>query len=102
MSNDTIYRQDAIEAINTWDKFGVDGRSRVVRWHEGLEPYVRLRDVVMAIGNLSPAQPEPSIPLSWIEKHIEWLKSLDNEFANLATIHISVMVEKWRGEQDDT
>ena len=46
-------------------------------------------------------QPEPSIPLSWIEKHIEWLKSLDNEFINLAAAHISVMVKKWRGEQHE-
>ena len=55
---DMISRQAAINAINTWDKFGVDERSRVVRWHEGLEPYVHLRDVVAAIGNLPPAQPE--------------------------------------------
>ena len=47
------------------------------------------------------AQPEPSISLSWIKEHIEWLKSLDNEFANLAATHISVMVKKWRSEQDE-
>ena len=46
-------------------------------------------------------QPEPSIPLSWIEEHIEWLKSLDNEFINLAAAHISVMVKKWRREQHE-
>ncbi len=55
---DTISRQAAIDAINTWDKFGVDERSRMVRWYEGLEPYVHLRDVVTAIVNLPPAQPE--------------------------------------------
>jgi len=46
------------------------------------------------------SQPEPSISLSWIKEHIEWLKSLDNEFANLAATHISVMVKKWRSEQE--
>ena len=55
-----------------------------------------------AIEQLPPAQPEPAIPLSWIEKHIEWHKSLDNEFANLAAAHISVMVKKWRDEQNET
>lgn len=55
---DLIDRQDALEAICTWDKFGVDGRGRVVRWHEGLEPYVHLRDVVWAIENMPSAQPE--------------------------------------------
>lgn len=56
-NSDTISRQAAIDAINTWDKFGVDERSRIVRWHEGLEPYVHLRDVLTAIVNLPPAQP---------------------------------------------
>ena len=55
---DCISRQDAIDAINTWDKFGVDERSRIIRWHEGLEPYVHLRDVLTAIVNLPSAQPE--------------------------------------------
>ena len=54
--NDLIKRQDAINAISTWDKFGVDERNRVVRWHEGLEPYVKLRDVVWAIEKLSSAE----------------------------------------------
>jgi len=57
--------------------------------------------IMDAVNNLPPAQPEPAIPLSWIEKHIEWHKSLDNEFANLAAAHISVMVKKWRDEQND-
>lgn len=56
--SDLIRRQDAIDAITTWDKFGVDDRSRIVTWHEGLEPYVHLRDVVTAIVGLPSAQPE--------------------------------------------
>jgi hypothetical protein len=55
---DAVSRQAAIDAIGTWDKFGVDERCRIVRWHEGLEPYVHLRDVVTAIANLPSAQPE--------------------------------------------
>lgn len=55
---DCISRQMAIDAINTWDKFGVDERGRLVRWHEGLELYVHLRDVLTAIVNLPSAQPE--------------------------------------------
>lgn len=57
--SDLIKRQDAINAISTWDKFGVDERNRIVRWHEGLEPYVKLRDVVLAIYELS-TTPEPT------------------------------------------
>lgn len=56
--SDLISRQAVIDAICTWDKFGVDERCRVVRWYEGLEPYIHLRDVVMAIENLPSAEPE--------------------------------------------
>lgn len=58
---DTISRQAAIDAICTWDKFGVDARCRVVPWHEGLEPYVHLRDVVTVIVNLPSAEPQREI-----------------------------------------
>ena len=54
--DDLISRAETIKAINTWDKFGVDDRCRVVRWHEGLEPYVHLRDVVTAIVNMPSAE----------------------------------------------
>lgn len=59
-------------------------------------------DVRCVLSDLPTIQHEPAIPLSWIEKHIEWHKSLDNEFANLAAAHISVMVKKWRDEQNET
>ena len=62
----------------------------------------RVCDFVREIDALPTVQPEPSIPLSWVEKYIEWLKSFDNEFANLEGAHISVMVKKWRDEQDET
>lgn len=65
---DLISRKDAIDAISTWDKFGVDEHCRVVRWHEGLEPYIHLRDVVKAIENLPSAQ-----------KKGEWI--FDNRYA---------------------
>ena len=54
---DLIERQAAIDAINTWDKFGADERGRIVRWHEGLVIYVRLRDVLTSIVNQPSAQP---------------------------------------------
>ena len=47
---------------------------------------------------LSSAQPEQSIPISWIEKQIDWLKSMDNEFSSISAINISVLVKKWRKE----
>lgn len=44
------------------------------------------------------AQPESAIPLSWIEAKIEWLKSLDNEFALMAAGTISALVNSWKKE----
>lgn len=88
-TSDTISRQAAIdaaiEAADDWDGGCSKERERFIR---------------DALEELPSAQPVPSIPLSWIEEHIEWLKSLDNEFANLAATHISVMVKKWRCEQE--
>ena len=62
----------------------------------------RVCDFVREIDALPTIQPEPAIPLSWIEEYIEWLKGFDNEFANLAAAHISVMVKKWRDEQNES
>ena len=74
--SDLISRQAAIDAVgvNTW------AGARIMQ--------------------LPPAQPEPAIPLSWIENHIAWLKSLDNAFSTLTAGQISAMVNKWKGEQD--
>lgn len=73
--SDLISRKAAIDAIDTWDKFGVDGQSRIVKWHEGLEPYVHLRDVVTAIVNLPPAQPETPPYVAEIEdEYKKWVK----------------------------
>ena len=49
---------------------------------------------------LPSAQPEPAIPLSWIEGQIKWLKSMDNAFATLSAEQISALVNKWKDEQD--
>lgn len=50
---------------------------------------------------LPSAQPEPAIPLQWIEAQIEWLKSLDNAFSDLTAGQISAMVNKWKDEQNE-
>lgn len=39
------------------------------------------------------------ISLEWINKYLEWLDSLDNEFAQLAKVSIKTMVESWKKEQ---
>jgi hypothetical protein len=58
------------------------------------------REILKRIDNQPSAQPEPAIPLQWIEARIEWLKSLDNAFSTLTAVQISAMVNKWKDEQD--
>ena len=50
--------------------------------------------------SLPSAQPEPAIPLSWIEGQIGWLKGLDNAFATLTAEQILAMMNKWKDEQN--
>lgn len=51
--------------------------------------------------NATSSGSEESIPVSWIEKEIWFLKSQDNEFAGLAASNISGMLNKWRDEQNE-
>ena len=54
-----------MEAINTYPKFGMDERGRIVLWNEGYEPYIHLRDVVIAITGMPTIEPESQwIPCS--------------------------------------
>ena len=86
---DLISRQSALDIFDDYNVSVENGE---------LEAYSRDRKRMC---ELPSAQPEPAIPLSWIEKYIEWLQSFDNEFANLEAAHISVMVKKWRREQHE-
>lgn len=47
-----------MEAINTWPKFGVDERCRIVPWSESYEPYIHLRDAVIAITGMPTIEPK--------------------------------------------
>lgn len=101
---DTISKQAAIEAINTWDKFGVDERSRVVRWCEGLEPYVRLRDVVTSIAKLPSAQTEP-ISEEYAKAVECWLMTYQIKCAELRGRYtpyeiLGWIVSDWRKENE--
>ena len=62
--------------------------------------YVMLSEVQMKMRKLPSAQPEPAIPLSWIEGQIGWLKGLDNAFSTLTAGQILAMMNKWKDEQN--
>lgn len=67
---------------------------------KGADEYYK-DSIIEELMNVSPAQPEPAIPLQWIEAEIKWLKSLDNAFATSRAKHISAMVNIWKDKQDE-
>ena len=92
LATDTIDRQAAIDAILR--EYNADDSDFPTDYQQGLSAAKKI------IEQLPSAQPEPAIPLQWIEAQIEWLKSLDNAFSTLTALQISAMVNKWKGEQD--
>lgn len=77
---------DRQAVIDLWDKYHYTIAVDAMRYDAELR-------------QLPPAQPEQSIPISWIEKHIEHIKEADNVFATLTAMNISTMVKQWREEQ---
>jgi hypothetical protein len=57
---DCISRADILDAIETWDKFGVNAEQKLIRWQDHYVPYVHLDDVRNAIANMPSVT--PSIP----------------------------------------
>ena len=92
MSKDLISRQEAIDALRKMQTYKMfSGDDMLLIDQAGAMTELML---------LPPAEPEPAIPLQWIEAQIEWLKSLDNAFSTLTAGQISAMVNKWKDEQD--
>ena len=83
---DTISRQDAINAI-------VQYLGRINRDFDNWKGTARI-----ILDHVPSAQPEPSIPISWINEQIEWLNGLDNGFSTITAMQISTMVNKWNRE----
>ena len=50
-------------------------------------------------GWLDDAETVDAIPVEWIKKQIEWLKSLDNIFSSLTANNIQAMLNSWKREQ---
>lgn len=92
---DLINRQEAIDALGdepeVWTGRDEYAQGLNNQWHYDRNAILRCPS----------AEPEPAIPLSWIEYHIEWLKSLDNAFSTLTAMQISTMVKKWKDKQDE-
>ena len=72
---DLIDRQAAIDALDC-----ISGVEEVLR-------------------SLPSAQPEPAIPISWLEKEIKRLESYENSFAVLDAVQLKALIKRWESEQ---
>lgn len=81
--NDTISRQAAIDAMDTWDKFGCDPDGKLVRYDDDNHyvPYVHYDDMVHVIKHLPSAQPDEEIIYCGECKHM-MPNGRCNEFAD--------------------
>ena len=95
--SDLIERQAAIGLIHGMYPSAPIMRRNWDRWREKYKPYI---EVEKALEQL-PSAPESSIPVAWIEKHVDWLKNMNNGFATLTAMNISTMVKKWKKEQEE-
>ena len=99
---DLIDRQAAIDAVKAI-KFGlweIDIPSPTVpEYREHHEQVTELMGVcdcwIKKLTEYQSVQPD-GIPLEWIDKHLEWLDSCDNDLAQLAIVSIRRMVELWK------
>lgn len=96
--NDLISRQAAIDALDALCDRECEYSKKQRSFMCGA---CRLGSAFDVIDELPSVQPEPAIPLSWIEGQIEWLKSLDNAFLTLTAGQISSMMNNWKDEQNE-
>lgn len=81
---DLVKRQTILDALDEIESEVADGEGfRYEKWRQ-------------YFCNLPPAQPEPAIPLQWIEAEIELMKSLNNAYATSRAQHLSAIVNMWR------
>ncbi len=83
--SDPIERQDAIDVVKRL-----------------MGDYELSRTVQTGLYILPSAQPEPAIPISWLEKEIEHLESYENSFAVLDAMQLKALIKRWESEQNDT
>jgi hypothetical protein len=96
---DTIYRQAALNAMDTWDKFGCGPDGKLVRYDDDKHyiPYVHYEDMVHAIKHLPSAQ--QWIPCSEKLPEKSGLYLVTTPFDRLMPVHSRYFNK--RGEQSE-
>lgn len=88
MKDDVISRQNAIDALSQ----EIIKRRLSNDINDGMLDEFDMEDILR---KLPPSQPD-GIPFEWIDKHLEWLDSIDSDFAEFSKLGIKTMVTKWK------
>ena len=101
--SDLIDRQAALDAMETWDKFGCDPDGKLVRYDDDklYIPYVHYEDMVHAIKYLPPAQ--PNLSEAYSKAVFAWLRDYQIRVAELKGRYtpyevLSWVINDWRKE----
>lgn len=73
---DCISREDILNAIETWDKFGVNAEQKLIRWQDHYVPYVHLDDVRNAIANMPSVTPKASEQTDTLDRIITQIEQV--------------------------
>ena len=80
--SDLIWLHDAVNVADMADYTGLS-----------VEDVKKVTDEVVKCLKALPTV--DAVPVSWINKHLEWLDNCDNDFAQLAKVSIRAMLELW-------
>ena len=104
-STDCISRQAALDAMETWDKFGCDPDGKLVRYDDDKHyiPYVHYEDMVHAIKHLPSAQ--LNLSEAYSKAVFTWLMGYQIRAAELKGRYtpyevLSWVVNDWRKEHE--
>ena len=103
--DDLISRQAALDAMETWDKFGCDPDGKLVRYDDDKHyiPYVHYEDMVHAIKHLPSAQ--SNLSEAYSKAVFTWLRDYQIRAAELKGRYtpyevLSWVANDWRKEHE--
>ena len=110
-SGDLINREELLKAIDTWDKFGCDADTKLVRYQDHYIPYIHYDDVIKCIKGMpsvNPQEPNTDV-LDKIRAEIDRIQISGQINADTSFIrngeHVKQMalniIDKYKAESED-
>lgn len=76
--DDAISREELLKAIDTWDKFGCDADTKLVRYQDHYVPYIHYDDIIKCIKGMPSVTQKSGKSGKWIKipKYGKWKCSM--------------------------